>query len=400
VTVTAPPRPSHPVDREELEALVEALIEEARQRQLRRRRIYWAVAASVALVAVVVFANFENSAQSQTSSPASATASGAATGTGTSRIAFIVAPHLHGGRGGSLYVINPDGSGQRVVRPNVWHGVAWSPDGQRILFIRDSDLYVVNTDGSGERRLARWASGPAWSPDGRKIAFTRSRCSTGSAACGQELLILKVYVMNADGSAQRSLTSASGNIFQAWLPDGRIAFWVGKRRTNSGLYVMNADGSGERNLTREWGLYGRHYPVLWSPDGRKIAFTSNGGLYVMNAHGSERRRLTANVGWIAWSPDARKIAFVRERQRQIHGLYHSEIHVINADGSGRRRLTQRGSKPRWSPDGERIAFTSSRDGHNELYVMNADGNEQRRLTRITQDGVWVYYDFAWSPAQK
>ena len=54
--MTAPPRPPHqgdPIDREELEALVEALIEEARQRQQRRRRIYAAVAAAVELVAVV-----------------------------------------------------------------------------------------------------------------------------------------------------------------------------------------------------------------------------------------------------------------------------------------------------------------------------------------------------------
>ncbi len=51
MTVTAPPRPprpSDPVDREELEALVEALIEEARQRARRRRRMYAAVLVGVA----------------------------------------------------------------------------------------------------------------------------------------------------------------------------------------------------------------------------------------------------------------------------------------------------------------------------------------------------------------
>ena len=53
MSVEAPPRfpdRREPVDRDELEALVEALIEEARQRARRRRRIY---AASVALVALV-----------------------------------------------------------------------------------------------------------------------------------------------------------------------------------------------------------------------------------------------------------------------------------------------------------------------------------------------------------
>ena len=73
MTVTAPPRPprpSDPVDREEVEALVEALIEEARQRARRRRRIRMAVVACVVLVGATVFAVFERTAESQSSSPA------------------------------------------------------------------------------------------------------------------------------------------------------------------------------------------------------------------------------------------------------------------------------------------------------------------------------------------
>ena len=70
MTITAPPRPSDPVDRQQVEALVEALIEEARQRARRRRRIRTAVAACVVLVGVTVFAVFERTAESQSSSPA------------------------------------------------------------------------------------------------------------------------------------------------------------------------------------------------------------------------------------------------------------------------------------------------------------------------------------------
>ena len=72
MTVTAPPRPprpSDPVDREEVEALVEALIEEARQRARRRRRVRMAVVACVVLVGATVFAVFERTAESQSSSP-------------------------------------------------------------------------------------------------------------------------------------------------------------------------------------------------------------------------------------------------------------------------------------------------------------------------------------------
>ena len=80
MTVTAPPRPSDPVDRQEVEALVEALIEEARQRAQRRRRIRMAAVACVVLVGATVFAVFERTAASQNSSPTLTAKSGAISG--------------------------------------------------------------------------------------------------------------------------------------------------------------------------------------------------------------------------------------------------------------------------------------------------------------------------------
>ncbi len=58
---------------------------------------------------------------------------------------------------------------------------------------------------------------------------------------------------------------------------------------------MDADGSNLKRLTRSPRL--DDYPVF-SPDGRRIAFTSNRDrnfeIYVMNADGSEPRNLTRN----------------------------------------------------------------------------------------------------------
>jgi hypothetical protein len=73
MTVTAPPRPprpSDPVDRQEVEALVEALFEEARQRARRRRRVRLAIVTCVLLVGATALAVFERTAESQNSSPA------------------------------------------------------------------------------------------------------------------------------------------------------------------------------------------------------------------------------------------------------------------------------------------------------------------------------------------
>jgi hypothetical protein len=75
-TPTRPPSPARdapqgkPLEREEIEALVEALIEEATREMHRRRRRYWALAALVTVVGVVVLILLEGRAASQTASPA------------------------------------------------------------------------------------------------------------------------------------------------------------------------------------------------------------------------------------------------------------------------------------------------------------------------------------------
>ena len=74
-------------------------------------------------------------------------------------------------------------------------------DGKKIVFTSNRDqqgeVYVMNPDGSGQKRLTRragddWA--PDFSPDGRRIAFTQLATRT-------------IWVMNADGTGLRRLTT-------------------------------------------------------------------------------------------------------------------------------------------------------------------------------------------------
>jgi len=438
VTVTAPPRPprpNDPVDREEIEALVEALIEEARQRTRRRRRMYWTVAASVVLAGVVVFTVFDPTAQSQSASPALSARSSLAAAAASSKIAFMTAvPRARLLKGvqwdAEVNVMNADGSGKRRLARNTWmfQPPAWSPDGQKLAFERrldptkykgqcggcDIEVYVMNADGSGQQNLTRNVAqddSPAWSPDGQKIAFVSNRDGKPEGQFAPET---DIHVMNADGSGQQNLTrNPARDGHPVWSPDGRqIAFervvgGVGNNE-NTEIYVMNADGSDQRRLTSNPTFDGS--PV-WSPDGQRIAFASDrnqlryhNDVYVMNADGSDQRRLTSNPafddGSPVWSPDGRKIVFTRSRGRWSQHDREVEIYVMNADGSGKRNLTRNPAgdgHPAWSPDGRKIGFVSNRGGNRDIYVMNADGSGQRNLTRGVDQQA---FGIAWSPAQK
>jgi len=176
---------------------------------------------------------------------------------------------------------------------------------------------------------------------------------------------------------------------------------------NRDLYVVNADGTGAVRLTD---APGGHCDAEWSPDGKRIVFTSyrdhpedssvwNGEIYVMNADRSHVTRLTANeVDDISptWSPDGRRIAFTRSLDATTEGLY-----VMNADGSGVTKLSTgnpHNTGPSWSPDGTRIAFHSWPEvgpAYGGIYLIDPDGSD---LVELTHPPAYSGDFFpAWSP---
>lgn len=231
---------------------------------------------------------------------------------------------------------------------------------------------------------------------GTDIAFVSSR--DGDYA---------IYGMNADGSDQGRLTDERGDTstvegvqFQtdpAWSPDVASIAFASAREGSFDIYVMNADGTGTKRLTSS---QANDQGPTWSPDGSRIAFTRSTNVahvYVMQADGTGVRRLTdddlTSEGEPAWSPDGRWIAYTH----RASGSDFREIWVVRPDGSGRRSVTELKAKsftPAWAPDSKRLAFSANRDGvRYDIYTIGVDGMDLRRPVRSSEDA----FEPAWSP---
>ena len=130
-----------------------------------------------------------------------------------------------GGQSLHIWRMRPDGSDQRAltagehVRDNF---PALSPDGTRILLTSTRGLsedrvrvFIMDADGANLTAIGpadpAFVGFPSWSPDGRQILFS----------AGEDIFDLDLYVMNADGTGVRQLTSSPGaERCGEWAPDG------------------------------------------------------------------------------------------------------------------------------------------------------------------------------------
>jgi Tol biopolymer transport system component len=263
----------------------------------------------------------------------------------------------------------------------------------------DTQVYVVNPDGSGQRLIqgpTETGECPTWFSNGAHIATCGSSLGGGST------------VINPDNGTSRIVDAGYPGLFNPCgfpSPDGTLFLCetFSDDGSQNGIHtIRTSDGGGLTQITSNPG--GDDVPSDWSPNGSRIVFqrySASGdseGLFVVNINGTGLKRITpadfdlSSTG--SWSPQGNEIVFSQHVTPDVH----SSIWVVHADGTGLHEINVQPASACgganadsnalgcnhtvWSPDGKKIAFVRSimNDIDGEVYTVNVDGTG---LTQIT-----------------
>jgi serine/threonine-protein kinase len=245
---------------------------------------------------------------------------------------------------GQIWIMNGDGSNRvQLTRIGTNYSPTWAPDGRRVLFAAASGaapgIYSMNPDGTDLTRLTTPPTGavdfvPA--PVGKRIGFARH------FADGP----WRILAVNADGTGVLPLTAGPRDEGFGASPNGdKLAYVSGTTEGGKDIFLLDLAGGGITQLTNTPTLY--KAGIAFSPSGKQIAFTRIDpgqleAIFVMNTDGTEVTRLSQGGHYDflpRWSPDGKRIGFTSARDGSL-GVY-----TMAADGSDVVDLSQTPLQP-------------------------------------------------------
>jgi Tol biopolymer transport system component len=280
---------------------------------------------------------------------------------------------------------------------------AFSPDGRTIAFFRwvtvgPADVYLVPATGGEVKRLTfdgRSCRGLAWTADGRDIVFS----SWPSWLSNTGLRLLRI---SASGGNPVPLAAGEENACTLAISKRGDLLAYSQEFGDTNIWRLGLRGEGARVSTRLISSTRQDFGPQYSPDGKRIAFTSarsgSNEVWVCDSEGLNAIQLTSfsgpDVGSPRWSPDGRYIAF------DSKATGNRDIYVIGADGGKPRILTEGADdvRPSWSQDGRWIYFGSNRNGDWQIWKVAVEGGKAIQVTQHgareafeSVDGKFLYY---------
>jgi Tol biopolymer transport system component/DNA-binding winged helix-turn-helix (wHTH) protein len=293
--------------------------------------------------------------------------------------------------------------------------LAWSPDGQRISFVRcDNDVgavYSVPALGGAERKLTDVTCGefelgtPTWTLDGKSMLLL-DRCVPGGSS--------RIVVFSLETGQKRCLSASSSNDVEdshlSLSPDGgTVAFFQSPTTSPLGeIYAIPLKGGTPRRLTSEENSI---TDMMWAADGKRIIFLSprrhwwSDRLWHVSIEGGEIEPETVYPQLGALSRDGQRLAYVVFENLEPQSIWRADLSRPGGYVLARKKILASGrydAQPQLSPDRTKIVFSSQRSGNGEIWRSEADGSNPIQLTsfggelggtpRWSPDGKWIVFD--------
>jgi Tol biopolymer transport system component/tRNA A-37 threonylcarbamoyl transferase component Bud32 len=334
----------------------------------------------------------------------------------------------------SLYRVPAVGGEPRKVVDDAISG-DWSPDGRRIVFLRQKDqtegsstlIGKADANGGTEQMIfdsknsgfildnPTWSPQvhllPRWSPDGSTIAVTQGGLASASPS--------SIFLVGADGKNPRTVAAAGGGFYLSSLA------WLGT--PDEVVYTQTETigpvGGGTRGIRHNLHS-GRIQRVFSNTDVTSVVDVLSTGRVVFDSAWPSRnlweidlrgrpaaaaeRSLTrgnSHDRQPTYSPSGVSIMFSSNRSGNL------DLWEVSTRTGAVRRITDDPANdwdPAYSADGTRIVWSSNRSGHQEIWTARADGVSPRQVSSdgldaenpvFLRDGQSILY-VSWNPAKR
>jgi eukaryotic-like serine/threonine-protein kinase len=296
---------------------------------------------------------------------------------------------------GPVWILPVPGGSLRQVGNILAHAATWAPDGQHIVYVKQSSLYSCNPDGSDSRELVTVPGipfAPRFSPDGRRLRFTIRDTSQRTSS---------LWEVSPDGKDLHPLLPDWNKPAQEfggkWTRDGEYFLFESSRDHSQNIWARRESSSLFRKTSAEPTqltvgplLFSNPTPSL---DGKKLFVIGQQRQFDLVQLENKSQRFSIYLPGVSAGE-----ADIQRNGDWITYVAHPDLTLwrCKLDGSSRSQLTfapMQAHMPRWSPDGSQIAFMGSRPGRPwKIFVMRAEGGTPLEVTtgdRNQGDPTWM-----------
>jgi Tol biopolymer transport system component/C-terminal processing protease CtpA/Prc len=246
-----------------------------------------------------------------------------------------------------------------------------SADGKQIVFERNFRIWTINADGGKASEVAINLRGAPAAPLAERINLSTQVRELAVAPDGKKVAVVargEIYAASAKdgGEATRVTNTVAPESFVAWSPDSRRIVYTSERDGSLKIFQYDFQTETETPLT----VTGNDFAPVFSPDGKSLAFLRNARSLMIYDFASKREREIcklftdapplAGKRSLSWSPDNRWIAFLAN---QPESRSYTNVYVVSATGGAAQPVSflanSNSNSVSWSADGTFVLFDTN-----------------------------------------